>query len=471
MSKTDQNLEYSTIVSVAQTLEAAFKECGTSQDRIIYESLSVFINQVYGTRNRSFHDIFHAIEVGQGCNGIGKLAALFHDVVYIQVDRSRTEGLRKCFGIFDPKEKLELTIPSEEVLNKTPFAQSICALFEVLPGETLRPLTGLNEFLSTWVMIQKLHSFFPAKTILSIACCIEATIPFRTKTLDDLTIPQWSEIKLINASALENTLFQEDEIRAVVSESVRVSNNDVAGFGMEEPDVFIYNSWALLYEGNPSLQNSFYTLSSYKEALLKLQFFLESMSPRKIFRSYEPYISFHSIEKWIEGAGKNLRISREYVKAKILDTVLLQGFTELTGGDCPLELLTGPKPKNRESKTARIETFLNWEFTLSKDFRNKDEFVLRLLSEGRAFRSRFDLKTSLFAAYLYQRLSQEEFYYLFETAEEYLKKEISAEEFLSTFPSDLIQNVGQTLSKLAWTREQSLLEVTERLSKKEMKVA
>ncbi|HRK01248.1 MAG TPA: hypothetical protein PLH57_01160, partial [Oligoflexia bacterium] len=279
-------LQYSTVIGVATRLKHCFEALDVKMPDLEIERLSHFINIVYGTRNRAFHDVGHALGVGTGCTAIGQLAALFHDVVYLQVDRSRLNELRSLFGVFDPGDSLELTIPAQETLERDPWRHALVTLFGFKAGQKLGPFTGVNEFLSGWVAVQKLKNLVEAKELIQILACIEATIPFR----GEQDAPSASEKLLANLRAASDLLavnLNVTELEESIGEAVRVSNNDVMGFGLQEPEVFIYNSWALLYEGNPALQNDYYTLIKYREPLLRLESFLGSLNPRKIFLTYK----------------------------------------------------------------------------------------------------------------------------------------------------------------------------------------
>lgn len=459
-----RSLVYSPIVEVAQIFEKAFTGLGIQATRNEFEALSCFINEVYGTRNRSFHDVHHAILVGTGCTSWGQIAAIFHDCVYIQVDRSRHSELRKLFGVFNPGEKLGLYIPSEDVLKRDPWRVALTQLFGLKSGSRIDPYSGINEFLSAWVCIQKLRDKLDDEILLKIVACIEATIPFRGLR-EVVSAAEELALSLRSASFTLGVSFSDETIDQIVKESVRIANNDVEGFGLEEPEVFIYNSWALLYEGNPALQNSFYTISKYRQPLQKLDQFLSGLNAKRIFREYKGYPSVEAIQKLHEGSERNLRVAREYIRAKILDTAILEAFARISGGDCPLELFTGPKPKSREEKTARIEEFLNWRFGPA-EMHKKDERVVRLLNEGRAFRSRFDVKTALFAAYIYMSLSTTEFEQAYAGANEFLKDELNAEHFLNAIPERLVVHIGAVLAQVAWTRESQIKAYLEARSKK-----
>ena len=457
--------EYSSVVVVAKYLQECLGNLDIQVGKAECENLSCFLNQVYSTRNRAFHDVSHAIEVGEGASPIGQLAALFHDVVYIQVDRSRLPELRSLFGVFDPCDKLELELPSEETLARDPWRKAVVTLFGFSAGQRLGVFSGLNEFLSAWITLQKIRTFLTNKQVLQIITCIEATIPFRADQ-EGITVVEKLRANLVRAGSILRVEFDEAELDFAVREAVRVSNNDVRGFGLQEPEVFIYNSWALLYENNPSLQNNLFSVVKYREPLQKLEAFLGGMSSKKLFLSYKGYPGERKLQELLDGAAINLRVGREYVRAKILDTAIIEAFAVSTVGDCPLELFTGPRPKNRESKTARIEEYLDQNRFRRLDV-SRDEKVVRLLSEGRAFRSRFDMKTSIFASFIYQALNPSQFESSYTAAKEFLGRQLSAELFLGSLPPELLQYIGNVLSQVAWTRSAAILEFVSKLRREE----
>jgi hypothetical protein len=455
----DPNLTYSSIVSVALTLHRAFSALGYRVEMPECEELSLFLNSVYGTRNRAFHDIQHALEVSEGASPLGQIAALFHDVVYIQVDRSRLPALRKQFGPFDPRESLELTIPSLSALEK--WGRATCALFGKSSGQKVSITSGINEFLSAWVCVQTLKNRVSEKHLLEICLAIRCTIPFQADRANPTFLDEVMD-QFTQAASLLGLVFSEKDRREALKQGVLVSNNDIKGFGLEEPEVFIYNSWALLFENNPSLQNTHYTIRSYRDPLQRLEGFLASMTPKRIFLQYDGYPDDRRYRNLISGAEANLRIGRDYVRIKLLETLLLEAFSQATGADCPLELFTGPKPRSREMKTARIGAFLNqYQFPWNMD--GKDEKVLRLLSEGRAYRSKFDTKTSEFASFLYVVLSKATLETLYETSQRFARNEIKAEDFLKDLPPAVLIYVARALSKVALTRSDRILALAESL--------
>jgi|GEM_PF-154183 len=441
---------FSTLVEVAAVLRDAFSDLGAVVTPYECEKLSCFLNASYGTRSRAFHDVRHALEVGKECTSTGKLAALFHDVVYLQVDHGRLPELRSSFGVFDQGESLELTIPGEEVLRRDIWRQAVVGLFGFTSGQVIGVYSGLNEFLSAWVAVQKLGSHLETKHVLDIVACIEATIPFR----GEKESPSVSELLAHRLSRVYQQFgisATEVAIDDVVRESVKVSNYDVEGFGLESPDVFIYNSWALLYESNPPLQQNLYSIVKYREPLQRLEAFFDGLNSRKIFLKYKNTPSPEQLQSLKNGAEENIRIGKEYVRAKIVDTTILEAFAKLSGGDCPLELFTGPRAKSREEKVARIEEFLDWS-TITSSEEGKDKAVISMLGEGRAFRSRFDVKTALFAAYIYLGLKPQEFQELYQGAREFTHGQLSAECFLKMLPDSMLKHIGEILCQMAWTR-------------------
>jgi len=445
-------LEYSSIVEVAEILSTSLFKLGVELKQSDAERISWVLNRAYRTRNRIFHNIDHAIGVGENCSPLGQIAALFHDVVYIQVDRSRIKELRETFGVFDPKDSLELTI-NEDALSD-PLARALTVLFGFSLGQKIGPFSGINEFLSAWFAIQTLEPFLSKNQLLHIAACIESTIPFRGEEKNPTTFERLVS-NLYAAAALLNCEMSENEIENAVFDAVRISNNDIRGFGLEEPEEFIQNSWALLYESNPSLQTAFFSIKQYREPLQRLERFLSGLTPSKIFAQYKEFPNTATLDRLLLGARSNLEVGVQYIKAKLLDTAILEAFADITGGDCPLELFTGPKPKRRESSVVRIEHFLKWD-KISYNQTDKDFRVIRLLNDGRTFRSRFDIKTALFASYLYQSLDIETFEKLYGKATQFFNREIEAHTFLSLFPDELINSIGETLIFTARTRSAAI---------------
>ena len=270
----------------AEMLHDSLCTLGAQVSKTVCEDAAVLVIKAMSTRNRSFHDMNHAFDVANIPYPIGKIAGLFHDVVYIQVDRSRLPELRKNFTIFDPGDGTTLKIPGIDILLKDSWAMALVDVFGLTPHQEVGPFSGINEFLSAWVTIVKLRDHLAAWPLLQIVTCIEATIPFRGPNQFGQTPSEILFSRLSSAATKMGLSPSEKDLDYTIKVAVSMSNQDVYGFGSERPSYFIGNSWALLAEGNPPLQNTLFTAQDFREAIYKMYKFFSMLSVDKVFLSY-----------------------------------------------------------------------------------------------------------------------------------------------------------------------------------------
>ena len=100
---------------------------------------------------RYFHTPQHVIEVGGNEDGIEVLAALFHDLVYVQVDCSINFNLSYYITPFVKQEREQLRIRETFQLPADPTFEMVVSVFGFVAGQVLDPFAGENEFLSAVV--------------------------------------------------------------------------------------------------------------------------------------------------------------------------------------------------------------------------------------------------------------------------------------------------------------------------------
>lgn len=96
---------------------------------------------------RYFHTPEHIFEVGGSEDAIEVLAALFHDVVYVQVDQSVNFNLSYYIVPFIRQVGERLIIRDSSQLPPDQSFEMVMRVFNFTPSQTLSPLEGQNEFL------------------------------------------------------------------------------------------------------------------------------------------------------------------------------------------------------------------------------------------------------------------------------------------------------------------------------------
>src|SRR5580698_4638299 len=134
------------------------------------------IHYAMTTRSRSFHQLDHVLDVGDGLQPLQAIAALYHDIIYFQVDHGFTPALEQKFAAaLDTRDVLFYVAPDSGDAK----ARLVREIFDLTPGQELKATGGLNEYLSAVVAIHDLGERLNDIQVATVAACIRATIPFQ----------------------------------------------------------------------------------------------------------------------------------------------------------------------------------------------------------------------------------------------------------------------------------------------------
>ncbi len=450
--------------SALQRLIRLFREAlqtlGAKADEDRLEALAVFVNATMSGPGRAYHDIEHVFEVAAGAEPVQTLAALFHDVVYLQADGSLPE--REAVLLTDVVEQ------RADGIVLRPFAETrdrlramLQCLFAIEP-ENVRPtFGGLNEFLSALLATRQLQPLLPSMTLVRIAACIEATIPFRAPDSSGRTPPE----ALFRRLAIVNERFdlgmQSADREQAVRQAVEVANRDVAVFAAEDTGRFLASSWKLLPESNPLLRwEAGYTLAGYQQGVSKMARSTHRLDPTLVFPHFLGTPDETTWRRRTDAARRNIQLSAHYLDAKLLAISVLSALANLTGGDAPVALFMGDLP-TADRRSQRLEDYLE---TADPPGRDLDPEVFRLLAEGRRYDDRFDLKHSPLAAHIYKRVGTRGVVRLVRYAEAPLDPTY-ARRLLQALPGGLLQEIVRACCKIAVTRKQKLIRLIQEIAK------
>ncbi|MDY7015356.1 MAG: hypothetical protein SVX43_17520, partial [Cyanobacteriota bacterium] len=129
----------------------ATRELQVDIDRHQLSKIADLIVQTMTGPWRYFHTPEHIFQVGGSENAIEVLAALFHDLVYVQVDKSVNFNLTYYISPFIRQVKEKLYIREESELPQDPMVAMVMDVFGFAPGKELSPFAGQNEFLSALI--------------------------------------------------------------------------------------------------------------------------------------------------------------------------------------------------------------------------------------------------------------------------------------------------------------------------------
>lgn len=402
---------------------------------------------------RYFHTPEHIFEVGESGDAIEVLSALFHDLVYVQVDQGVSVNISRYIAPFVKEIGGQLVILERWQLPKDPMFAMVSQIFGFTPGQTLLPTAGQNEFLSAVIAAKCLEHGLGAREIAQIAACIEATIPFRGKLDSGQTVGD----RLFDRLCQTNQNFQlgwnEEDVRTVIRRAVRLANRDVENFAYESSAEFLDNTWNLMPETNHDLTNAnSYTVSGYRVSLQKMEGFMYFLKPELVFQKYANEPNSETYNILIQRTQKNLEIARLYLGSKLLSIALIETLSMRIGQDIPLATMMGELP-GRGLSVAQLENFLpNIPISIPPGNAIEQE-VLELLEKGRSKSSTYDVKNSPVATYIIKSVGFQEAQRLLVQAKEFFKKNIGPEDFLQACDRHLVDTIIQAVLQVFESRK------------------
>jgi hypothetical protein len=372
-----------------EQLKAPPDPCAELADLIVQPMMGVW---------RFFHTPEHLFEVGGDDDAIEMIAALFHDLVYVQVDHSINFNISHYITPWIREDQDQLWVRDRSQWPPRPQTRTfdwVSILFGIDANDVLNPYAGQNELLSALVAARSLEPWLPMTTLLAIVACIEATIPFR---------PMAASEQLFQRLAVVNDRWQlglsPGDLTQMVERAVRVANRDVLSFAHPSSAHFLANTWNLLPETNHNLTpNGAYRISDYRDALIKMERFFNGLDVARIFRIYgdEPTPAEHHQRS--ARAEHNLAVGRLYLQCKIVSIVFLEAVSLGIGVDVPLGTMMG-ELTHRQLWGLQVECFLPESHEPPKDLSALEAEVWGLLVQGRAEgNNKHDLITSPLTAF------------------------------------------------------------------------
>lgn len=443
-----KSMHKTVINRLIELFEDSFNEIDISVPLFEIEKMAFFVHSSMDSGKRYFHTSDHIFEISKFLCPLQTLAAIFHDVVYYQIDFGFPELAEKLLDKYVLLQGEKIIV--REDIDKDIVINTCLKIFNIKTSETLSTYKGLNEFLSSLVAVEILRPYLSLEHLICIVVCIEGTIPFREIDKKGLSHFDYLELSLKNIRDELNIKYSDEKIIETVRRAVVLANKDVENFADENPAVFLDNTWSLMPETNAILRKEgVYTVKNYRNALLKMNNFIENIRPDSIFHTYKNIPEKKEYLNLQKRTQINIRMAKKYLHIKLLAIAIIESLSEVTGGDAPLSMFLGGFAKN-DFRIERAEHYLpDIDMVIGKNY-NKE--LIKLLDIGRAKDSIFDMKNSPLALYIYK-------YYGNDLVEEYenhafelFEKKISYEEFLNLFDRDLLSSIAFACSKIAVTR-------------------
>jgi hypothetical protein len=416
------------------------------------EQIGVMVNRAMSAQERSFHTPEHIFDLAEPGNPHMTLAALFHDIVYYQVDQGFTPAVGEIVTPYISIQDGVISLSNDIAADDRAFG-GCAAVFGFAPAQELSPFAGLNEFLSALVMDCLFEGVISDSDLLITTACIEATIPFRGQDADGLCPADSLEVRVAATSDTFGLGLSEADINNAVEFAVAFANKDVRNFAETNVGRFLDNTWKLLPETNPSLRiKGMFSIGSYRIALQKMEGFLGSLDPDTIFCRYKDTPVEEEYRSLVDLAHRNVEVAREYLGVKLLATAVLEALADVSGGDAPISLFMGDI--NATETGGRISDFLP-EARVDPE-KPTEETLYNLLALGRSSESSFDLSNSPLSLHIYTNLGTDEFHRHLRETKRMFNDEIDALAFLHGLPTDLTTDVARACGEMAFTRKDAL---------------
>ncbi len=441
----------STINRFIRLFADAFAELGIAVPMADIERFAMGVHCDMEHGLRVYHTSAHALEMCRDMKPLQVLAALYHDLVYYQLD-----------GGFPAHADVLLRPVAQSNWNKV-FLRGIeqgdedlamCAcVFDFQPGDELPVYGGLNEFLSAVVAVRQLSPWLGSAELLAIVACIEASIPFRGGDEMGRLPAELLAERLHKVNTARHIGLDDGAIDGVVHDAVAFANRDVGNFASSNPGLFLSGTWMLIEESNaPLTRAGVYSVQEYRSALLRMAIFLENLDPANIYHHYRGVPDAAEMSRLSEASRTNLRFAVDYLGAKLGTMAVIEALELETGGDAPISMFLGDISAP-DGNPARVADFLP---PPTPSTASLDTELLAVLEHGRTRESSSDLTSSPMTAFLYRSLGSDGMAALTRQARLMFSGALSGRSFLMGQPADLVCAIVDACRQIALSRSERL---------------
>jgi len=332
-----------TIHRMNDWFDHAFRGLGVAVPKAEVLNLASTVHQCMEAKTRTYHTSFHVLGLCEGMQPIQVLAALFHDVVFYQVDG----GFPACVaGLLEPVTCHEPGLLRLCEVAPEDRTMMLCLdIFGFHSGQRLSPRQGMNEFLSAVVAARLLQPYLSDSQLMSVVASIELTIPFRGPNAKGHSAAQrlaqhiqTCRTRLTSTRCEPNppdTAF----VKTTVTNAVDLANRDVIGFIEASPQYCLVNSMLLVEESMmPRAASGKRSLQAYRSALLGMDGFLGHLNPAWVGQSFEGHPSAGGVMQMQTTAQKNIGFVRNYLAAVLNTVALLEALAKCAGVGSPTAL-------------------------------------------------------------------------------------------------------------------------------------
>lgn len=444
----------STINRFISVLDGAFQGLPVQVGMVETERMAMIVHYAMESKTRAYHTSDHVFGMCKGMKPLQVLAALFHDIVYYQLDGGFPVH---CADLLQGVVRAEAGTLMLEPIQPEDTALSLCAaLFGMAPGQVLPLHGGLNEFLSAVVAARLLQAHLRAADLVVVIACMEATIAFRKPDGHGRTAVERLACRVHQQYRLLFPQLGDDAVAARVTSAlwdvVALANRDVGSFTESDPGLFLSTTWLLIEESNaPLAVAGMYSVQEYRLGLARMEGFLSGLDPMAIFQCYQGYPAPGEVARLGAAARRNIAFACDFLGAKIASIAIVEALALCTGTDGPISMFLGDIRSNC-GRPQRVEDFLPPVGNTAVV--NPD--LLRVLEQGRTLESAHDLTGSPITAFVYRCIGHAGIAHVLEQARKMFDASLSPGAFLQLLDRPMVRAITLACSHIALSRSAAL---------------
>jgi len=455
------HMAISTINRFVSLFDTAFRGLPVKVSMADTERLAMLVHHAMESTKRVYHKSGHVFGMCEGMQPRQVLSALFHDIVYYQLD----EG----FPVHARHWLLDVTREVGDTLVLLHFAAddtalALCTtLFDFAPGQVLPLYSGMNEFLSAVVAARLLQPYLGLPDLIAVVACIEATVPFRVPDRQGKTALDRLEQRV--CEAYSDHVDGTDPVAAmafaegVLWDAVALSNRDVGSFSEVDPGLFLSSTWLLIEESNaPLAVAGMYTVQEYRHGLSRMEGFLRALDPQHVFHQFKGQPSAAEMVNLRASAHNNIVFAADFLGAKIASIAIVEALALCTGTDGPIAMFLG-EIRSAYGRPERVEDFLP-AVPAAADV---NPALLRAFEKGRTLESNNDLTASPITAFVYRYIGHRGTQDALDFANEMFKGRRTPLAFLQALDRTMVCAIVRGCAQIALSRREGLQALEQRL--------
>ena len=427
------------------------------------ERLAILVQSAMSGKRRAFHTTKHVLHLSEGMKPAQVLAALFHDVVYCQLDGGLSA---QAAGLLEGVTQSEDGALLLREIKPGDKALALCAdMFGFTAGQILPPQRGMNEFLSAALATRVLQRYLSNEQLRAVVACIEMTIPFRAPDENGQTAAQALAQRIkahCSRRAAEPAVSEQQTagfVKTLVTDAVMFANRDLSGFTAANPGRCLSNTLLLVEESMPHFPAlSFCSIQEYRGALMRMDTFLKNLNPVHVCQGYDGQPDARTLQDMTAAVKKNIAFSRDYLAALLTSMAIIEALALITGTDCPIGIFLGDSAHS-DGQPDQIEDLL----PPAPARQPVDAELISVFENEHILESINDLTASPLTEFVYHSLGQNGTRQALAQAQLMFDGQVNPRAFLQTLDPDMLRAIIHACAEIAVSRKEALLALAQNL--------